>query len=174
MRAGNYQKLFPRRRDEQGNLVCRWHGCSKVLEGKRASFCSDACRDKALILCWPTEQRRQTLRRDNGICASCGLDCIEAWRIIRKHEGYVIKHRTWSDRGPYQAGSIESAEIFLGLRFGNKQTFWEANHIVAVAEGGTSALDNLETLCLLCHRAHTKALAGRMAKAKRAQLELAI
>ena len=36
--------------------------------------------------------------------------------------------------------------------------FWEADHIVAVAEGGgETSLDNFQTLCVPCHAEKTKA-----------------
>jgi 5-methylcytosine-specific restriction endonuclease McrA len=54
---------------------------------------------------------------------------------------------------------------------------WEADHIVPVVEGGGASRDqdplaNLRTLCLRCHRAETRALAARRAKARRQQREL--
>lgn len=43
------------------------------------------------------------------------------------------------------------------------KSLWEADHIVAVVEGGGSCtLENLRTLCSPCHKAVTKALMGRI------------
>lgn len=170
-RAVQYSQAFPPRRNAAGQLVCRWPECDKVLTGRRTSFCSDDCRDRAMIRCWPTEQRRQTFRRDHGICAACGLDCEAAWAIIR---ATARECRGQTVDGRYR-DSLTLIQDFLGVRFGNRQTFWEANHRLAVIEGGGACdLDNLETLCLLCHRAHTADLAARRARARRPQLELAV
>lgn len=41
--------------------------------------------------------------------------------------------------------------------------FWQADHILAVAEGGGDAgLDNLRTLCTPCHQLETEKLRGRL------------
>lgn len=45
---------------------------------------------------------------------------------------------------------------------------WEADHIVPVAEGGgLCGLENMRTLCVLCHREASLQLAGRGAKRRR-------
>jgi 5-methylcytosine-specific restriction protein A len=41
---------------------------------------------------------------------------------------------------------------------------WEADHIIPLAEGGTNELSNYRTLCVPCHKAETRALAGRLAQ----------
>jgi hypothetical protein len=41
--------------------------------------------------------------------------------------------------------------------------FWQADHVLAVAEGGGSTgLDNLRTLCTPCHSAETEKLLARL------------
>lgn len=44
---------------------------------------------------------------------------------------------------------------------------WEADHIVALWEGGNDALENLQTLCRHCHGAKTKTDAPIRAKSDR-------
>merc|ERR1712085_100264 len=47
--------------------------------------------------------------------------------------------------------------------------FWQADHIVPVAEGGGECnLTNLRTLCTMCHMTETKRLRGRLKCAKMA------
>ncbi len=41
--------------------------------------------------------------------------------------------------------------------------WWEANHKIARREGGGNELDNLETLCVPCHKAETAAQRRRWA-----------
>lgn len=51
------------------------------------------------------------------------------------------------------------------LRPSNRRmrSLWEANHIVAVVEGGADCgLDNLETLCLRCHKEKTNELRKKL------------
>lgn len=42
-----------------------------------------------------------------------------------------------------------------------RKSWWEADHIVAVVDGGDSDLDNIRTLCVGCHREVTAALRER-------------
>lgn len=50
-------------------------------------------------------------------------------------------------------------------------SWWEADHIVPVVEGGgqPKTLDAYRTLCWGCHRAETKALRSRLTERKRTQ-----
>ena len=50
----------------------------------------------------------------------------------------------------------------------NGYIMWQADHIIPVVEGGgCCGLDNLQTLCIRCHKQDTKALAGRLAAKRR-------
>jgi 5-methylcytosine-specific restriction endonuclease McrA len=45
----------------------------------------------------------------------------------------------------------------------SRRSLWDADHILPVAEGGGECdLDNLRTLCLLCHRQQTLRLQQRL------------
>jgi len=60
-------------------------------------------------------------------------------------------------------GLIES-----GIIHRRRKSWWEADHILPVVEGGGECeLDNYRTVCIPCHRRHTKELAARRAKARR-------
>ncbi len=53
-----------------------------------------------------------------------------------------------------------------GLRIARK-SLWDADHILPVAEGGGECecdLENLRTLCLVCHRRETRALRRKLAQ----------
>jgi 5-methylcytosine-specific restriction protein A len=48
--------------------------------------------------------------------------------------------------------------------WGRRRYLWDADHVVAVAEGGGECdLSNMRTLCLRCHREVTAALRARLA-----------
>ena len=50
-----------------------------------------------------------------------------------------------------------------GLERLNRKTLWEADHILPVAEGGGECdLENIRTLCLICHRKQTRELRSRL------------
>ena len=42
-----------------------------------------------------------------------------------------------------------------------RSSWWEADHIIPVVEGGDSSLDNIRTLCIACHREATAQLRKR-------------
>ncbi len=44
---------------------------------------------------------------------------------------------------------------------------WEADHVIAVAIGGSNESDNLQPLCTHCHKAKTKGDVKTIAKGKR-------
>jgi len=49
----------------------------------------------------------------------------------------------------------------------SRKSLWDADHIIAVAEGGGQCdLQNMRTLCLLCHREATKALRERLERVR--------
>jgi len=45
-------------------------------------------------------------------------------------------------------------------------SWWQADHIVPIAEGGPNELSNLRTLCIRCHQAETRKLRRRLADRK--------
>jgi 5-methylcytosine-specific restriction endonuclease McrA len=99
----------------------------------------------------PGYVREKVLERDRGVCATCGIDCLDAERRLRRL------------RGPARL------KMFLdwGLRAGSRRSLWDADHILPVVEGGGECdLDNIRTLCLKCHRAATAALRQRMRAAR--------
>jgi 5-methylcytosine-specific restriction endonuclease McrA len=162
VRVGRYQDLFPPQVDYRGRYLCRV--CREILPGRLRSFCSDACKDAALIRCWPSEAARQVGKRDRGVCSRCGVDAgamsraFWRWYSIRVRHGGIAgvnRLQAWfCGRGwPATSGRIK---------------WWEAHHKVPVVEGGgLCGLDGLETLCSRCHRAETAALAKRRAEARR-------
>lgn len=99
--------------------------------------------------------RRKVYERDHGVCALCGCDADKASRIL-----------WWLS---CQRGNLDArdAHNLLGLAWGMPGSPWEADHIVPLAEGGSNDLSNYRTLCRSCHKGETKALAGRLAAARR-------
>jgi len=52
--------------------------------------------------------------------------------------------------------------LYWGLKTRIRRWLWEADHIIAVVEGGGECdLENIQTLCLRCHRKKTKQLRER-------------
>ena len=65
--------------------------------------------------------------------------------------------------------STDSGRLRRMLAHPKEGDFWEADHIVPVAEGGgESDLSNFQTLCTPCHAKKTKEQERRAAQARRA------
>lgn len=114
--------------------------------------------------------------RDGCCCCKCGLDLAALSAALEWYSNLharviLCPGMSTLDRNKVWAWTIHWAsdsELREALGFKSGGHLWEMNHIVGIAEGGDPVdPDNLETLCLKCHREHTAALVGRVAKAKR-------
>ena len=112
--------------------------CGKEVPPDRRTFCSDTCVHQWRLRTQPRYVRQCVWARDHGVCAVCRLD-TQAGR-------------------PYRGIA----------RMGSTGHLWQADHIVAVVEGGGECgLDGYRTLCTVCHRRETAALAARRAAARK-------
>ena len=129
-----------------GRTLCRW--CNLEVPARRFTFCSDWCVHEWRLRSDPGYLREQVLRRDRGICALCRIDTRAAYAELRR------------SRGTHRLRLLAK----WGLKRLNRKSLWDADHILAVAEGGGECdLANLRTLCLLCHRRQTVELRRRLA-----------
>ena len=97
----------------------------------------------------PGYVREKVLQRDRGVCAQCGVDCLSAWKDLKRLRG---------------AARLKALARW-GFRPGHRarKSLWDADHIVPVVEGGGECdLENIRTLCLICHRAVTAQLRKRL------------
>jgi 5-methylcytosine-specific restriction endonuclease McrA len=136
--------LRTRGRGPRTRGVCRWCG-AEVPKGRR-TFCSADCVHEWRLRSDPGYLRSQVLARDRGICAICGLDTIEFYRRFQ-----LVPPRKRRALG----GQLDLPE--------RRRSFWDADHILPVAEGGGECdLSNLRTVCLWCHQQHTAQLLQRL------------
>ena len=130
-----------------GRPLCRW--CQmEILAKRRRTFCSDYCVHQWRLRSDPGYLRDQVFLRDGGVCSECGLDTVKAYRELKR------------SRGPARDEALE----MWGVRtLTARRSLWDVDHILPVAEGGGECdLDNLRTLCLMCHREATAELRRRM------------
>ncbi|KAA6460443.1 HNH endonuclease [Acidobacteria bacterium AB60] len=144
------RKAVPR--GPNGRGLCRW--CSLEVPKGRYTFCSEDCVHEWKLRTQPGYVREQVFKRDKGFCSSCRLDTLAEARRLR-----------------YSRGAARRALLeHWGLKAYTRKSLWDADHIIPVIEGGGQCdLNNLRTLCLLCHRAATLELRRRIVAARRAR-----
>jgi 5-methylcytosine-specific restriction endonuclease McrA len=98
----------------------------------------------------PREARRIVRKRDRAICAHCQLDTKKLKREM-KGRGRAKKLR---EQG-----------------FVPRHSLWELDHILPLIDGGSHALENLQTLCTPCHKAKTANEARERAQAVQAVVD---
>lgn len=161
-----------------GRNLCR--RCQVEVPRGRRTFCSDACIDQWKIKTDPGYVRSLVKFRDKGICADCGRDCVALQQELQAQNNELKRNwsikslKAWEDR----IACLKS-EGFAALNTFwysvTEGSFWQADHIVPVVEGGGECdLSNYRTLCTPCHKAATKALRQRMKERKQNAKQLGL
>ena len=132
--------------------VCAW--CrGKGRQGMK--YCSEDCHDEADIRSNGTIAAKHVHQRDGAICSRCGIDTniiAKAYRdIVYSYSRTIGLHfdlslsKKWLEQwGPWG-------------RHGYYDHFSEVHHIVPVHKGGgCCGIENLETLCVICHKEETR------------------
>jgi len=101
------------------------------------------------------KMRDDVFRRDHGVCAECGIDCVDL-----KHRMNMLKRANFE-------GWKEAKRLLVKYGFDMAGNYWEADHIVPLAEGGANELKNIQLLCRGCHKAKTAEQAARRGKQRR-------
>ncbi len=92
--------------------------------------------------------RECVFERDKGVCALCGIDTHKQRRHIMR---LAFTQRMRELRALQEQGVIHKG----------RKSWWEADHVLPVVEGGDSNLENMRTLCIPCHRGVTTELRVR-------------
>ena len=160
-----------------GRNLC-YCGCGREVPKGRRTCYSDECIRGWKAINDPQTIRRIVFERDKGICAICGADTEALRRTYRA--AILVAANVGDPSWPYGDHTIES---FNHVGFTNQQkvarpagfprlsrTWWEADHIVPVAEGGGGCgPEGYRTLCCLCHKKETATLAARLAAKRKAE-----
>ena len=145
--AGRAPRDIQLRRGPHGLPLCRW--CElEILAKRRRTFCSAFCVHQWRLRSDPGYLRDQVLARDHGRCAVCDADTLAIYAALKRARG---------------AARAEGLRIYGMRSIRSRRSLWDADHILPVAEGGGQCdLDNIRTLCLLCHREETSLLRARL------------
>lgn len=164
---GGYVDISKLPKGPNGRALCRQ--CSDEVPTNRRSFCSEKCVDDWKVRTDPEHQRTLVLKRDKGICALCSKDCVAA-----KNKHHKLKQELWSSTGA-DTTRIDAEMKALAREFGVlsfRRNWWDMDHTIPVIEGGGECgLENLRTLCILCHKKVTKELAARRAANRKTEKE---
>ncbi len=145
--AGRLRRGAARPLGANGLPLCRW--CElEIAARRRRTFCSDFCVHQWRLRSDPGYLREQVFLRDKGVCAVCTADTVAVWAALKRSRGVA---------------RAEGLRLYGMADITARRSLWEADHILPVAEGGGECdLDNLRTLCLLCHREETRRLRERL------------
>jgi len=158
------------KRDEEvlsGN-ACAWCGGdfsdASLQSGVQSTYCSRECAEEGRLrrggFYASTRIRSQLFSVEGGICQKCGLDTNALFLRISSLQPAerlnVFCNANW--HLPKSRHALENL-----LQNPKEGDFWQADHIVAVAEGGGGCgLENLRTLCTPCHQNETLRLSHRL------------
>src|SRR5690242_17024542 len=119
---------------------CAW--CGTELPKRRRTWCSDACNTAFWNNHWWSLARRAAKRRDKYRCRLCGHVPVKrpARRAHATDNAYRTAMRTWRKARKTDRLEVNHREPCRGQH----GTISCAHH-----------LENLETLCVTCHKLHT-------------------
>ncbi|KFQ27087.1 DNA annealing helicase and endonuclease ZRANB3, partial [Mesitornis unicolor] len=157
--------------DNQGNPLClscqqptAQHdpGCQARAWDTR--FCSHACQEDFSIRSSQSYLRTKVFEIEHGVCQFCNQNAHELYLSIRdapKSQRKKLLESSWMSHLPL--GQLN--EIITNPTEGQ---FWQADHIRPVySGGGQCSLENLQTLCTVCHRERTAKQAKERSQMKR-------
>lgn len=132
--CGEHKPVYSRHRFPKQIAPGTCRGCHQPITApRRKTWCSDACKK----LYDPYWVKKAVIARDKHICQMCGTDIHAAhlaWRRARPITGFDFEAwRAWRRAKPRE----------------------EYDHIVPFCEGGATVVENMRTLCTVCHKKRT-------------------
>ncbi|XP_077368606.1 DNA annealing helicase and endonuclease ZRANB3 [Festucalex cinctus] len=140
--------------DRQGVPLCLscHQACSTTGGAWDTRFCSYKCQEEFQLRSSQTYMRSRVLEAERGVCQHCGLRAHDVFVKVRDAPPSQRKEmldNTW-------LAQLSLKQLNEMIRAPVEGDFWQVDHIRPVySGGGQCSLDNLQTLCTVCHRART-------------------
>ncbi|KAM5153305.1 DNA annealing helicase and endonuclease ZRANB3 isoform 1-T2 [Mantella aurantiaca] len=155
--------------DDAGNPLCLHcqEPCSQARDCAPAwdsRFCSQKCHDDFLIRSNQSYMRAKVFETEHGVCQQCSLNAHELYLSVRdapRSQRKTLLQSTWMAQLPLD-------QLNELIRNPMEGQFWQVDHIRPVfVGGGQCSLDNLQTLCTVCHRERTARQAKERSQIKK-------
>ncbi|XP_059156186.1 DNA annealing helicase and endonuclease ZRANB3-like [Physella acuta] len=141
---------------------------SKPENAWQLRLCSHACMDKYWTITKGSYCRDKIYEIEHGVCKLCNFDAQALFTQVK----FVKDLTTRADlvnKSPYQTLTCKQKQKMIETPMAGQ--FWHVDHIVPVWQGGGMCdLDNLRTLCTLCHLKVTRRQATQRASMKKLSL----
>ncbi|XP_072274192.1 DNA annealing helicase and endonuclease ZRANB3 isoform X3 [Pyxicephalus adspersus] len=143
--------------DDAGNPLCLQcqEPCPQMQDHTPAwdsRFCSQKCHDDFLIRSSQSYMRAKVFETEHGVCQQCCLNVHELYLSVRDapmSQRKTLLQNTWMAQLPLD-------QLNELIRNPTEGQFWQVDHIRPVyGGGGQCSLDNLQTLCTVCHKERT-------------------
>ncbi|XP_035301299.1 DNA annealing helicase and endonuclease ZRANB3 isoform X3 [Cricetulus griseus] len=162
--------------DKEGKPLCLrcQHPTCQPVQGSKTStwdsrFCSLKCQEEFWIRSNNSYLRAQVFATEHGVCQLCSMNAQELFLRVRdapKSQRKNLLDAAWTAKLPLE-------QLNEMLRNPAEGHFWQVDHIKPVYEGGGQcSLDNLQTLCTVCHKERTAQQAKERMQARRRSLAL--
>ncbi|XP_004423928.1 PREDICTED: DNA annealing helicase and endonuclease ZRANB3 isoform X1 [Ceratotherium simum simum] len=160
--------------DNEGNplcLHCQQPTCQTKQECKAnawdSRFCSLKCQEEFWIRSNNSYLRAQVFEVEHGVCQLCNLNAQELFLRLRdapKSQRKDLLDTTWTSK-------LSLEQLNEMIRNPGEGHFWQVDHIKPVSSGGGQcSLDNLQTLCTVCHKERTARQAKERSQVRRQSL----
>lgn len=152
--------------DSGGVPLCL--SCQRPCSGSGGAwdtrFCSHRCQEEFQLRSSQSYMRSRVLEVEQGACQLCGLQAHDLYLRVRDAPPAQRKQmleNTWLAQLPLN-------KLNEMIRAPVEGDFWQVDHIRPVySGGGQCSLDNLQTLCTVCHRQRTALQAKERSQIKK-------